>query len=162
MKVVLVMFKDGKRRDFPVTKPKTIIGRRSDADLRIPTGDVSREHCTISLNGRDLTVRDNGSTNGTFVNGKQLAEARLKAGDKLSVGPVVFTVQIDGMPPTIKPEPPPSKPVPSAKAAAEDDLDDILDLDDLEFDEDDGPMSPVDGMDDDEDDKPAKGKGKKP
>jgi len=160
MKVVLVMFKDGKRRDFPIAKPKTIIGRRSDADLRIPTGDVSREHCTVSLSGRELTVRDNGSTNGTFVNGKQLAEARLKAGDKLSVGPVVFTVQIDGMPATIKPEaaPPPS----AAKAAAEDDLDDILDLDDLEFDERDGPMSPVDSMDDDEDDKPAKGKGKKP
>lgn len=160
MKVVLVMFKDGERRDFPISKPKTIIGRRSDADLRIPTADVSREHCIISLSGRELTIRDGGSTNGTFVNGKQLAEAKLKAGDKLTVGPVIFTVQIDGMPPNIKPEAVPAKPAPVAPVG-EDDFDDILDLGDLDAEDDDGPMSPVDAMFEDDDDEDDARKGKK-
>lgn len=162
MKVVLVMFKDGERRDFPISKPQTIIGRRSDADLRIPTADVSREHCIISLNGRELTIRDGGSTNGTFVNGKQLAEAKLKAGDKLTVGPVIFTVQIDGMPATIKPDAAPPPRQASVAPVNDDDFDDILDLGDLDSEEDDGPMSPVDAMfEDDEEDEPPKGKKRK-
>lgn len=103
MKVVLVMFKDGERRDFAMTAPKTVIGRKSDAALRIPTADVSREHCEVELAGNDVILRDLGSSNGTYLNGKRIAEARVMAGDKISIGPVTFIVQINGLPPRITP-----------------------------------------------------------
>lgn len=98
MKVVLVFFKDGRRRDFPLTAAKTIIGRRSDCGLRVPTSDVSRRHCELNLLDGDLVVRDLGSVNGTYVNGKRVTEHALKAGDELAVGPAHFVVQIDGVP----------------------------------------------------------------
>lgn len=125
MRVVLVMFKDGERRDFAMSGAKTIIGRKADATLRIPTADVSREHCEVELVGNDVVLRDLGSSNGTYLNGKRIAEARVMAGDKVSIGPVTFIVQINGLPPKItpfdvRPEPQAaaakSAPAPAAKA----------------------------------------------
>ena len=43
-------------------------------------------------------VRDMGSTNGTLVNGTAVKEAELHAGDKLDIGPLSFSIQIDGKP----------------------------------------------------------------
>ena len=121
MNVVLVMFKDQGRRDFPLKDEKTILGRRQDCGLRIPTQDVSRQHCEVLIHKKILAVKDLGSSNGTFVNGKRVAEDALKAGDRLRVGPVTFIVQVDGKPVKIKPEDaaPPAPPE-LAVAAAED------------------------------------------
>lgn len=98
MKVVLFTFRDGKKREFPVNGATTVIGRRPDAGLRIPAGDVSRQHCELHLGNGALLVKDLGSANGTYVNGKRIAEQKLSAGDRLAVGPVLFIVQIDGNP----------------------------------------------------------------
>jgi pSer/pThr/pTyr-binding forkhead associated (FHA) protein len=99
MQVVMVMFRaDGERRSFSLTRDLTVIGRREDCDLRIPLGDVSRKHCRVVRNGDYITLEDLGSSNGTFVNGQRIQEATLNAGDTVQVGPVVFCVQIDGVP----------------------------------------------------------------
>jgi pSer/pThr/pTyr-binding forkhead associated (FHA) protein len=121
MNVVLVMFKDQDRRDFPLKQERTIIGRRQDCDLRIPTKDVSRQHCELLLKKNSVLAKDLGSSNGTFVNGKRIAEVELKAGDRFRVGPVTFIVQIAGKPATIKPEDavPPSTMEPAAAAAGD-------------------------------------------
>ena len=103
MKVILVMFKDGERRDFPLTKEISVLGRRQDCALRIPTRDVSRQHCELVQQKGQLTVKDLGSSNGTYVNGKRVAESELKPGDYLKVGPVMFAVQINGKPAEIQP-----------------------------------------------------------
>ena len=103
MKVVLVRFREGERRDLQLSTDNTVVGRRPDCDLRIQTRDVSRRHCEISLTDDAVTVRDLGSSNGTFVNGKRVAEATLGPGDQLQVGPVVFVVQVDDKPAQIDP-----------------------------------------------------------
>lgn len=103
MKVVLVMFKDEERREFPLSKGTTVLGRARECDLRIPTRDTSRRHCEILVGEQHAVVRDLNSSNGTFLNGKRIAEARLKAGDKLTLGPVTFVVQVDGEPAEILP-----------------------------------------------------------
>ena len=131
MKVVLVMFKDEERREFPLTDKSTVVGRRQDCALRIPTGDVSRQHCEIAVGDDQVIVRDLGSSNGTYVNGKRVAESKLNAGDRLEVGPVVFVVQIDGKPREIKP----ADVVPSRETAGEEGEEEILDLDELELDD---------------------------
>ena len=102
MGVVLVMFKDGERRDFPLEAGETTIGRRQDCRLRVQTADVSRQHCVLTVAGGGVAVRDLDSANGTFVNNARVTEAKLKAGDKLKVGPAVFVVQINGEPREIK------------------------------------------------------------
>ena len=104
MDLSLVMFKsDGTRRDFPVTKERVVIGRKPNCDLRIPLSSVSRQHCEIRLQGEEATARDLGSSNGTFHNSVRIQEQTLSAGDELVVGPVVFTIVIDGQPEEIEP-----------------------------------------------------------
>ena len=158
MKVTLVMFRGGERRDFDASGPSTIVGRRQECTLRIPTKDVSRRHCEILVNDRDVSVKDLGSANGTYVNGKRVAEHPLSAGDKLRIGPVIFMVQINGHPAKITPhdlKPPPGA-TPAAAPGAEPELDedDLFELDDNAFDLDD-PITAMNGPgEDDDDDEP--------
>jgi len=124
MDVSLVMFKsDGTRREFPLSKDTVIVGRKNDCDLRIPLTSVSRKHCEIKVAGEDVTLRDLGSSNGTYHNSIRVQEAALSAGDEVVIGPVVFTVVVDGEPSDIKPvrtivggaeEAPPGSGVPEA------------------------------------------------
>src|SRR3954469_21087659 len=100
MGVVMVMFRaDQQRRSFSITRDITVVGRREDCDLRIPLGDVSRKHCRIVLDGDSLRLEDLGSSNGTYHNGVRVEkDADLQAGDSIQVGPVVFVLQVDGVP----------------------------------------------------------------
>ncbi len=116
MIVNLVTFtKKGARRDFPVGPRPVVIGRKPDADIRIPLSDVSRAHCQVAQRDGQVLIRDLGSSNGTFVNDQRITEkeATMGPGDRLRVGPVQFTVQIDGVPANIPPAPIPK----SAQAA---------------------------------------------
>lgn len=108
MKAVLVVFHKGKRREFPLTKPVTDIGRKPEATLQIPTADVSRQHCEIRVQGNGVVVKDLGSANGTYVNGKRIAEQKLDPGDQIAIGPVTFVLQVDGKPANIQPPEPTS------------------------------------------------------
>lgn len=104
MDVSLVMFKaDGTRRDFPVAKARIVIGRTNTCDLRVPLSSVSREHCEITRDDESVKLRDLGSSNGTYHNNLRVQEAALAAGDEIVIGPVVFTVVVDGQPEKIEP-----------------------------------------------------------
>jgi len=164
MKVTLIMFKGGQRREFHLSGEKTVVGRRQDCGLRVPTRDVSRQHCEIVLEKGALVVRDLGSTNGTYVNNKRVAEAKLSAGDHLAVGPVEFVVQIDGKPEKIEfpvaPARPAERPTPAPSSAADEvDTEEILDLDELDLDVEE-PISAVEAVldEDEEDDETGKKK----
>jgi len=104
MDVKLVMFKaNGQRREFPIPAKGAVIGRNTECDLQIPLGTISRKHTQVSIEEDHVKVRDLGSSNGTFVNDNRIQETILHAGDTLTVGPVIFTVVIDGQPETVKP-----------------------------------------------------------
>ncbi|MEM6459714.1 MAG: FHA domain-containing protein [Planctomycetota bacterium] len=98
------MFKaNGSRRDFPLRPGPMVIGRKNSCELRIPLSSVSRQHCEVTLGGGKVKLRDLGSSNGTYHNSIRVQEAELAAGDEVVVGPVVFTLVIDGVPDEIKP-----------------------------------------------------------
>ena len=72
----------------------TTVGRQDDCQLRIASAQVSRKHCQLFEHKGHLLVKDLGSSNGTFVNGKKVAQQRvLESGDELSIGPVKFRVE---------------------------------------------------------------------
>lgn len=103
MDVRLVMFReDGTRVDFPLTKPVTVIGRKEACDIRIPLAEVSRKHSAVYVDDVAVRVKDQDSANGTYVNNQRVAEEKLAPGDHLIIGPVVFTVQVDGDPSEIR------------------------------------------------------------
>ncbi|MGD1805332.1 protein kinase domain-containing protein [Dapis sp. BLCC M126] len=93
-----------------------IIGRHKDCNPRLPSDEqhrtISRYHCILDINPPDVRVRDFGSRNGTYVNGKkigqrephhtpeaaakiQFPEYDLKSGDKIKLGKTIFQVSIE-------------------------------------------------------------------
>jgi diguanylate cyclase (GGDEF)-like protein len=73
---------------FHVTKGNALIGRAQEAHLRIVDDGVSRQHARLKFDtGGNLYLCDLDSRNGTFVNGKKIADAtRLQPGDKVQIG----------------------------------------------------------------------------
>ena len=99
MDVNLVLLrKDGSTKNFAMPSTVTVIGRREDCDLCIPLMIVSRKHCQLNIEEDQLNVRDLGSRNGTFINGRQIEASVVAPGDRIKIGPVSFAVQIDGNP----------------------------------------------------------------
>ncbi len=92
---ILITKTDGRKKSIPLTKKTTTLGRDADCDLRIPIDSCSRKHCQFTLQDNSLRIKDLGSSNGTFVNNQRINETRLNDGDKLTIGPVVLTVQIE-------------------------------------------------------------------
>jgi pSer/pThr/pTyr-binding forkhead associated (FHA) protein len=115
MDVNLVLLKkDSSQKPFTLPSSVTVIGRRSNCDLHIPITSVSRRHCQLNQDQGVLKIRDLGSRNGTYVNGKRVEETVIKAGDQMKVGPLTFVFQIDGQPKDI------TMPVSAAKKRRED------------------------------------------
>jgi pSer/pThr/pTyr-binding forkhead associated (FHA) protein len=102
VELVLVQ-SDGSSRTIPLGDGRHVIGRATEAELRIPVDIVSRSHCEIVVDDGGVMVRDLQSSNGTFVNCQRVDEEELSAGDLIAVGPAVFVVRIDGEPDKIDP-----------------------------------------------------------
>lgn len=99
MEVALVMVKaDGTSKEIALAHTGAVVGRDEAAKIRIPIASISRRHCELTWDEDEVHVKDLGSSNGTFVNGKRIRQAELAPGDLLAVGPVVFVVKIDGFP----------------------------------------------------------------
>ncbi len=89
---------DGSRRVFPLNLGVTTIGRKDDCNIRIPLSMVSRRHAEVLVEDDGAVLKDLGAANGTFLNNRRIDEEDLEPGDQITIGPVVFTVQIDGKP----------------------------------------------------------------
>ncbi|GIU84607.1 MAG: hypothetical protein KatS3mg008_1382 [Acidimicrobiales bacterium] len=63
-----------------------MLGRAEDADVRITDPKVSRRHAEISLRRDRYLLRDLGSTNGTFLNGRRIDQSALVDGDVIRLG----------------------------------------------------------------------------
>lgn len=74
----------------PVEPPGLVVGRGTEADLRINDPGISRRHAEILVQPTDndvlVSVVDLGSTNGTTVNGHRVQQATLTEGAEIQVG----------------------------------------------------------------------------
>ena len=70
---------------YPLVRTITVLGRGTDADIRVEDPGVSRKHCEIVV-GAPAIVRDLKSTNGTFVNGQRVEEVALEDGSVVKIG----------------------------------------------------------------------------
>ena len=72
------------------------IGRGNKADLMISHPTVSREHCRLFEKNGELVVQDNGSSNGTFVDGEKIeAAVVVQPGQILAIGPLTFRAEYE-------------------------------------------------------------------
>lgn len=79
---------DGER--YPLMGAMTVLGRDDSADIILDDPGISRRHSEIRVttDGPHLvaSIRDLGSTNGTFVNSERITSQRLSDGDRITVG----------------------------------------------------------------------------
>ena len=62
------------------------VGRSSQNDIIVSASGVSNKHCDLVVDGGTVTIRDQASTNGTFVNGVRITEKLLQRGDTVMLG----------------------------------------------------------------------------
>ena len=70
---------------YPLVRAITVLGRGTDADIRVEDPGVSRKHCEIVV-GTPALVRDMNSTNGTFLDGQRITESALADGSVVKIG----------------------------------------------------------------------------
>ena len=80
-----------------LTKTSTVLGRDPASDLFIDNADVSWRHCLLDVQAMGISVLDLNSTNGTYVNSKLVQNAHLNPGDRLELGPCLFTVNREAL-----------------------------------------------------------------
>lgn len=110
-------------KTFPLSGTLTV-GRVAGVDLQIDDDSVSRRHAEVVVKGKEVTVRDLGSANGTTVNGAPITEdTPLSSGDIIQFG-VVEVMFETAAGPTSGPRAPISRPArgggdgPSARPSA--------------------------------------------
>jgi predicted component of type VI protein secretion system len=122
MKLSLIVLTPGKfeGKEIPISLSQFVVGRDPNCHLRPASALVSKRHCALLVQTDRVILKDFDSTNGTFINDKQIkGEAELHDKDILKVGPVAFGVRIEVPAPVEKPKPVPPK---APEAAGEDDV----------------------------------------
>ncbi len=86
MAKLIVTDSTGATRDVPLNKERVTIGRSPDNDIPLNDKAVSGHHAVVITILQDSFLEDLDSTNGTQVNGKQVAKHPLSNGDVISMG----------------------------------------------------------------------------
>jgi hypothetical protein len=82
---------DAAGRRFPLAVSLLTLGRSRKSDVFIPDQRASRHHAEITWDGEFCTLRDLGSANGTFLNGRRITALEiLRDGDEIAVAGAVF------------------------------------------------------------------------
>jgi len=83
----LILSVDGQvLKEYPLSKERTLIGRKAHNDIQIDNLAVSGEHAAIITILNDSFIEDLGSTNGTMVNGKPVKKHFLQNNDVVEIG----------------------------------------------------------------------------
>ena len=69
-----------------VTRAEVVVGRHSQADIRLPLADVSRQHCRLVHIDGKWHIFDLDSLNGLYINGTRVHHAQLMHRDVLRIG----------------------------------------------------------------------------
>jgi pSer/pThr/pTyr-binding forkhead associated (FHA) protein len=79
--------------DIPVDRGVVMVGRHPRCDVHLASLRVSRRHCIIAVESGEVVVRDLGSTNGTWVNGRRVASARIRPGDEVWIAHIRYHLE---------------------------------------------------------------------
>jgi hypothetical protein len=71
---------------FPLDAGSTTAGRNPECEIFLDDITVSRKHAVIRHGDAGYVIRDEGSLNGTYVNGERISSANLRSGDEVLIG----------------------------------------------------------------------------
>jgi pilus assembly protein CpaF len=104
--------KGGSTNELSFDKDEVTVGRVRGNDIVLPKGNVSKHHCRFLIQGDEVVVEDLHSTNGTYVNGRKIAEpTAVGTTDKVFVGDFIIRLNLlsttmEVMRPNLQPGPP--------------------------------------------------------
>src|SRR6516165_7391695 len=102
MFTIVISEKGGAERRETFDKNEINVGRVQGNDLMLPKGNVSKHHARLLYRDGRFIVTDLKSTNGTYVNGRKIAQATIvREGDKIYIGD--FVLRLDAGQPPIQP-----------------------------------------------------------
>ena len=84
--ILSIMNEDVKSSSWLLTNGIHKIGRLDDKEVILDDVTVSRNHGYITVDENILTITDEESTNGIFVNGELIKEAKLTSGTRIQIG----------------------------------------------------------------------------
>ncbi len=81
-------------QDFDLSADRVyVVGRAVTSDIPIFDPTISRRHAELRPTPAGLSVKDLGSSNGTFINGSRITEGQLAPNDSVTFGKVVFQLK---------------------------------------------------------------------
>jgi pilus assembly protein CpaF len=106
MFTIIISEKGGAERRESFDKNEINVGRVQGNDLMLPKGNVSKHHARLLYRDGRFIVTDLKSTNGTYVNGRKIAQATIvREGDKIYIGDFVLKLDTGGGASQNPPEP---------------------------------------------------------
>jgi pilus assembly protein CpaF len=94
---IIISEKGGAERRESFDKNEINVGRVQGNDLMLPKGNVSKHHARLLFRDGRFIVTDLKSTNGTYVNGRKIAQATIvREGDKIYIGDFVLRLESNG------------------------------------------------------------------
>ncbi len=85
----------GRDCEFRLADGEHIVGREPGVAVRLDSPKVSRHHARVTVTGREVSIEDLGSKNGTFVRGVRIEEpTRLSPGNDIQIGPIKLIFRI--------------------------------------------------------------------
>src|SRR4051812_24801795 len=95
---IIISEKGGAERKESFDKNEINVGRVQGNDLMLPKGNVSKHHARLLFRDGRFIVTDLKSTNGTYVNGRKIAQATIvREGDKIYIGDFVLRLENAGV-----------------------------------------------------------------
>lgn len=118
---ILISEKGGSERREHYDRAELSVGRVQGNDLMLPKGNVSKRHARLLYREGRFIVTDLKSTNGTYVNGRKIAQATIvREGDKIYIGDFVLRIE-NPQASSSQPQPP------SAATTASNDMAEVFD-----------------------------------
>jgi len=96
MPVLIHKRPDGTEKRLELGSKPLIIGRLPESEIQVKDSFISRVHAGIGFANNAFTLKDLGSTNGTYRNGARVFECNLATGDKIQVGNASLVFEISG------------------------------------------------------------------
>jgi hypothetical protein len=83
------------RQVYPLGRATLMVGRDTASDLQLPSTSISPNHASIIFEKGEFVLRDNGSPNGSFVNGEPVKRRILQHHDLIRFGEYSFLVDLE-------------------------------------------------------------------
>jgi signal transduction histidine kinase len=90
---LLIIYGNEQGKRFTLEGDCLRLGRDVSNPIRLRDTEISRQHAELRRQDQEYLLTDLGSSNGTYLNGQRVREAKLKTGDRIQVGQTVLVFQ---------------------------------------------------------------------